>query len=230
VEQNQKECLVEVLILFEKLGLSKHLILIGSWVEYFYDEFFQDDYYPNIATRDIDLLYRNIRIPNHKVALITALKELGFIYDENPLNKVARFYKSNIVELEFLTRIVGQDQMYYEIASIGITAEGLRDLSLLEKFSVKINRKNFSVVVPEPAAYVIHKILINERRLKNGKSEKDMRSIKEILYHIQRHPGQRILFSQIVRDMTKKERTIFIRVCKTNGIDLSIVGDIINSN
>ena len=57
VDQKQKDSLFKVLELFQELGISKHVVLIGSWAEYFYDEFFSQDYFPNIATKDIDLAH-----------------------------------------------------------------------------------------------------------------------------------------------------------------------------
>lgn len=225
MDQTQIDSLFEVLSLFQRLGLSRQVVLIGSWAEYFYVDFFSMDYYPNLATRDIDLLYRNTRSPHHKVPLVSSLKELGFIYDENPLTKVARFYKDTTIELEFLVRVVGQDRMVYEIESIGITAEGLREINLLHQHCVEIPREEFSVFVPEPAAYVIHKILINEKRVKGGKAEKDMRSIKDLLIQIKNHPKQNKLFIEIIQSLSKKELTVFRRVCQNNSIDVPFVND-----
>lgn len=203
--------------------MTKHIVLIGSWVEYFYDEYFSDDYYPNIVTRDVDFLYRNIRLPNHKIQLIAALRNHGFVYDENPMTKVARFFRRDEIEIEFITRVIGQDQMYYFIESLGIVAEGLREVNLLQKYSTSINRSGVIVNVPEPAAYVIHKILINKKRMKVGKAEKDMRSIKDLINHIMNHPSQRALFVQITQELTKKELTVFKRVCEANEITLDFM-------
>lgn len=223
VDQSQRESLIEVLELFNELGLTKYVLLIGSWAEYFYDEFFSREYYPDIATKDVDFLYRNLRLPDTKIPLISSLRNYGFIYDENPMTKVAKFYKENIMELEFLTRVVGLDQMYYEIESIGITAEGIRELNLLHKYCIEIKRDNYSVVVPEPAAYVVHKILINEKRAKTGKSKKDLRSMQNILNHIINHSEQKKLMIEIISNLSKKEMVIFNRVCRHSNINLDFL-------
>jgi hypothetical protein len=222
IDKSQEECLFEVLKLFQDLGLNKHIILIGSWVEYFYDAYFPHEFFPEIATRDIDFLYRNLRLPNHKIPLIKSLKDHGFIYDEHPLTKVARFYKSNIIELEFMTRVVGQDMINYDIRSLGIVAEGIRELNLLEKYCVEVTKREISVLIPQPAVYVVHKILIFEKRCKQGKSEKDIRSVKNILRQIMNSPSQIESLTQIVENLTKKERKMFDLNCKENNIDLSI--------
>lgn len=221
IDKTQIEILYEVLYLFQKLGLNRHIALIGSWVEFFYDEFFKDDYYPEIATRDIDFLYRNLRIPDYEIPLVESLKEYGFIYDEHPLSKTARFYKEGIVELEFMTRVIGQDHINYEIESIGIIAEGLRDLNLLDKHCVEIHRNGFSVFIPQPAAYVVHKILINEKRMKQNKNEKDMRSIKNLLGLIKRNDQQKLLLKSIIQSLTVKEKNQFNKSCTVNKIDLN---------
>jgi len=117
-----------------------------------------------------------------------------------------------------MTRIVGPDQMHYRIDSLGITAEGIRELDLLNKYCIEIQRDGFNVLVPEPAAYVIHKILINEKRSKFGKAEKDMRSVKGVLKQIEKHSTQYSLFLKIISNLTKKERVVFNRVCLKNSI------------
>lgn len=221
INKTQQKNLLDVLTLFQQLGLNRHVVLIGSWVEYFYVDLFDGDYHPDIATRDIDFLYRNLRLPTHKIPLIKALKEHGFIYDENPLTKVARFYKENILELEFMTRVVGPDQINYHIESLDITVEGIRELNLLGKHCVEVNRDGLVIIVPQPASYAIHKILINEKRVKQNKAAKDMRSVKNILSQIKNNPTQKALFNTIIRGLSKKEKVIFERVCRSNHIDLN---------
>ncbi|NTW96607.1 MAG: hypothetical protein HGB31_08320 [Erysipelotrichaceae bacterium] len=221
IDKIQEDCLFEVLGLFQELGLNKHVALIGSWAEYFYDEYFEKDYYPEIATRDIDFLYRNLRVPDFKIPLISTLKDHGFIYSENPMTRVAKFYKSNIIELEFLTRVIGQDQINYDIKSLGITSEGIRDLNLLNKYCVEIQKRGISLFVPQPAAYVVHKILINNKRLKQNKADKDMRSVRNLLEQIKGNSHQRILFQQIISHLSKKERIKFDLICIQKNLDVS---------
>lgn len=99
--------------------------------------------------------------------------------------------------------------MTYKIPSIDINAEGLRELSLLNEHCFEMMKNGITVFIPEPTAYVIHKILINEKKERFTKKEKDVR--------------QKMLFRNIVQSLTKKQRKIFESVCISNQIDFSII-------
>lgn len=223
VNENQKLVLNEILILFNELELVDHVILVGSWVEYFYVGLFENEFHPEIATRDVDFFYRNIKIPDKKIPLISKLKESGFVYDESLLSGISRFYKKGIIEIEFLTKVIRPTKDFYFIKSIGITAEALRELDLLSKYCVKLKRDNYEVVVPQPSAYVIHKILINEKR--RTKKLKDLRSINNLLFSIKSNSEQLYIFNLIIANLTKKEKRIFDFICTKNHIDLSGIID-----
>ena len=53
---------------FNELGILEHVEFIGSWATYLYQQYFRDDrFIPDLRTRDIDILYPNIRKPRHAV-------------------------------------------------------------------------------------------------------------------------------------------------------------------
>ncbi len=57
MEKKQYSLCIEVLKTLNKSGALKHLILIGSWCSYFYDQYFKGMIYePIIKTRDLDFL------------------------------------------------------------------------------------------------------------------------------------------------------------------------------
>jgi hypothetical protein len=62
---------------------------------------------PNVHTKDLDLLYGNIHMPKKEINLIPTLKSLGFSYVENTSSGAAKFIKEDLLELEFLTRVIG---------------------------------------------------------------------------------------------------------------------------
>ena len=43
MDQKQEELFWETLKIFNEIGLSAHVMLIGSWAEYFYEDMFKTD-------------------------------------------------------------------------------------------------------------------------------------------------------------------------------------------
>lgn len=48
--------LIDVL---DKSGFLRNIMVIGSWAEYLYANYFEDNFLPNIRTHDIDVYYIN---------------------------------------------------------------------------------------------------------------------------------------------------------------------------
>jgi len=62
VEKKQYELCLEILKRFNKAGILKDFILIGSWSAYFYNEYFSGTPYLDrvaLKTRDIDFFIDN---------------------------------------------------------------------------------------------------------------------------------------------------------------------------
>lgn len=60
MEKNQYELCIEVLRRFDKAGVLRNIVLIGSWCMLFYKDYFADvKYILTIRTRDIDFLIPN---------------------------------------------------------------------------------------------------------------------------------------------------------------------------
>lgn len=93
MNNEQEKILWDTIRIFNAIGLAEHVILIRSWAEYFYTDIFTSGFTPEIKTRDVDFMYRNINIPKEKIPLISSLRKIGFIYNEDPLTGVAKFYK-----------------------------------------------------------------------------------------------------------------------------------------
>lgn len=103
--KEQENAFWQTIKVFNEIGLLQHVMVIGSWAEYLYPSLFETDFVPNLKTRDVDFFYRNINIPKEKIPLIEKLKEIGYVYDE--VDGISRFYKEDLLELEFLTRVLG---------------------------------------------------------------------------------------------------------------------------
>ena len=214
MENEQERILWDTLKIFNRIGLSEHVVLIGSWAEYFYSDLFTSGFIPEIKTRDVDFMYRNINIPKEKLPLISSLSENGFIYSEDPLTGVAKFYKEGLLELEFLTMVQGSGKdSVYSIRSLDIKSEGLREINIIADFTFEYRKNGLLVLLPEPAVYVVQKILANPTRVPALKKEKDMRSVKNILKYIIEDHYHKNKLSEIMSTLNKKQLVIFNRVC-----------------
>lgn len=209
---------------FDELGILQNVIIIGSWAEYFYPPLFKTDFYPNLRTRDVDFFYSNINIPKGKVPLVQKLKDIGYVYDE--VDGVSRFYKEDLLELEFLTRILGSGfEKRTLIKSLGIKTEGLRVINILADFLCQVEHKDlqgktYTLNVPEPAAYVIQKILTNPDREPPEKKAKDIIAIKELVYHIKKSEYHSEKLKDVFDSLSVKQRKIIKTVCNENNIEL----------
>ena len=211
---------------FKELGILQNIMIIGSWAEYLYPPLFETDFVPNLKTRDVDFFYRNINIPKEKIPLVQKLKEIGYVYDE--VDGISRFYNADLLELEFLTRILGAGTGgKVEIKPLGIKSEGLRVINILSDFACEVEKTDadgnrFTLTVPEPAVYVIQKILTNPDRNPPEKKAKDMEAVRELLYHIGKSDYHTAKLKEVYARLTKKQLKILDSVCKENGISLPL--------
>lgn len=209
----------ETVDIFNKQGLLPYIMLIGSWAEYIYMDYFKTGYESGMKTRDLDFLYRNIRRPENKISIITELSKNGFIYSEDVLTGVGKFYKEGLLEVEFLVRAIGKGSSTIKIPSIGITAESLRTVNMLADFPLEMKYRNYIVTVPEPAAYVLQKLYTNPTR-RADKREKDIRAIKLLLPHIKssKYDNSRLIL--IFNSLHKNHQKIITATCESNFIEL----------
>ena len=182
--KEQREAFWDALEVFEQEGLLPYVMLIGSWAEFIYQFYFKSEFTPNLKTRDVDFLYLNLNRPKNDINLFKGLREKGFTYREDTLSGVGKFIKGDLLELEFITRVLGKGQRIYKIPSIGIEAEGLRIVNMLADYPLELECRDYIIIVPEPEAYVLQKLLTNPVRVPPGKKEKDIQAVRELLKHI----------------------------------------------
>lgn len=208
---------------FSELGILQNIMIIGSWAEYLYPSLFETDFVPNLKTRDVDFFYRNINIPKEKVPLVQKLKDIGYVYDE--VDGISRFYNEDLLELEFLTRVLGSgSDVQIDIKPLGIKSEGLRVINILSDYACEIEKCDyegniFSLTVPEPSVYVIQKILTNPQRQPPEKKAKDIEAVRELLYHIEKSDYHIAKMKEVYARLTKKQLKILKTVCEENQIN-----------
>ena len=95
--------------------------------------------------------------------------------------------KEDFIELEFLTRVVGKGQKVYEIPSLKIKAEGLREINMLNDYPLELDCNNYALTVPEPEVYILQKLFTNPTRKPEYKKDKDIQAVRELLKHVNKN-------------------------------------------
>ena len=222
--KEQENAFWQTINAFAEIGLLRYVMIIGSWAEYFYSALFSTDFTANLRTRDVDFFYKNINLPKEKIPVVEKLKEIGYVYDE--LDGISRFYKEDLLELEFLTRVLGSgSDKRMEIKPLGIVSEGLRVINILANFTREVEAKSpdgklFKLIVPEPAVYVVQKILTNPMRNPPEKKAKDIAAVKELLYHIQQSKEHTAKLKEVYKSLSAKQLKVLSQVCAENGIEV----------
>lgn len=167
------------------------------------------------------LFYRNLKLPDKPVKFVEAMKQNGFLYQVDTISEVARFYKEDLLEIEFLTKVIGSgSQSVYLIKGLGIKAEGLRIINMLDDYATEVMRNGYKITVPLPAAYVVQKLLANPTRVPASKKSKDIASVLNLLDHIKVSEKHRQDLNLVLSGLTEKQRAVLDKVVKENNIDL----------
>jgi len=212
--KEQENAFWEAIDAFERENLLPFVMLIGSWAEYVYQFYFKSEFTPNLKTRDVDFLYLNLRTPKNSINIFKSLKEKGFECYEDRLSGVSKFVKEDLLELEFITRVVGKGRRINEIPSLGIKAEGLRVVNMLADYPLTLDCRGFSIIVPEPEEYVLQKILTNPVRVPRTKKVKDVQAVRELLKHVD---GNRV--RRIFAELPDKDKKTISFVCDEHYLD-----------
>ena len=184
MEKKQYELCLEILRRFNKAGILKDLILIGSWSAYFYKEYFVGTPYLDRAalkTRDIDFLIDNPAKIKHEVSVPELLNDLGFVIVHKGRRGYIKLEHPDLL-LEFLVLEKGRGtDKPFPLPKLGVNAVPLRFLSFLSSNTIKVKIEDFHVTLPHPANFALHKLIIFQRRLKEDKAIKDRNIAIEIL-------------------------------------------------
>jgi hypothetical protein len=95
-------------------------------------------------------------------------------------------------------------------------AEGLRYMTLLRDYIFHMIYNDITIWLPEPEAYIIHKILISQNRKRIAKKDKDLmaaKNIGELCMRFENH-GNRLksIFSEMPKRWQKQTLVILKKV------------------
>ena len=196
----QVQAFKRVLDLVNDAGCMPHVMLVGSWAEFLYRESgFLPGFEANIRTMDVDFLVRNLRRPSPPARLAACAREQGFLVESDSLNGTTRIFDTSGLEVEFLINKVGAGLENTLKTNVGVTAQSLRHMDVLLGNACVIPCWGYSINVPLPEAYAIHKMVINSQRGK--KSEKDARAVVGIWPYLN---TERV--AAVLSKLSKKER------------------------
>ena len=206
----------ETINVLGKNRVLEHIVLIGSWAEYIYEESgYLRNFEANLKTRDIDFLIKNINKPREGINIIEILEKEGFETSIDYISGIFKFFKGKDLEIEFIVREIGKGQVEpYDVPSFGIKAEGLRHIDLLLRNITIIKIKNIRITVPIPQAYLLQKIIINNQR--KNKADKDYLGIENLLENIKSSDLESRKLKDLYAKMSKKQKKIINRFLNDN--------------
>lgn len=164
--------------LSESGAFNDGLEIVGSWCYRIYQTTIGVEQYP-LRTNDMDFAVREIRLPAIKsgINIGDILKQLGF--RENFYGNGVVFYEGAGLKIEFLTPEKGKGSRsgFRKIPQFHISGQPLRFLNMLTDSVITVDVRGIGkVVVPEPAAFALHKLIVAQRRpiYEADKKQKDM--------------------------------------------------------
>lgn len=204
-------------------GVLQHVMNIGTWAEWLYTDYFEQtagvgEVHVDIGkTHDIDVYFRNYLMEIEGAeGLKEGLYEAGFL----PGSDYKGTFFSGGIEVEFLAGIAGTGEGVVEIPSVGIKAERLEDLSMLEPAWVE--KRGYRICIPTPASYVVQKLFINPTRRPAHKRMQDLRKIAVLVQAMAGVPGQMESLERLLEGMPLEKRDRVLEVAKANSIALPL--------
>ena len=132
----------------------------------------------------MDFLIPNIKKPSEPIDVPKVLEQNGFVLDDTVMGGIGltKFFKKGVLEVEFLVKEKGKGKVEPYDTMLGVTAQGLRNMAILTDNTIHVTYKNHPLEIPTPAAYIVHKLVINENRLPEYKQEKDAAAVRRIFH------------------------------------------------
>jgi hypothetical protein len=210
--KNNDNIFENILKLLQEEGILKELIIIGGWCLIIYRYLYNNPKeISSLRTSDIDFL-----IPlGQKFSKEVDIGEVFSKLDFEPVFSTSKGfikYAHPEMEIEFLVPEVGRViDKPYKLMALKSNVQRLRYLDILTKNSLVIPYKNYKVRVPEPAAYVINKIISSIRRVDQFKRDKDRKTAKELGEFILNDDKQKALLIKIFKNLNSKIQKRMLR-------------------
>ena len=184
MDKKQYELFIEILRRFQKAGLLVDVILIGSWTMVFYKAYFKGferlKRYA-LVTRDLDLLVDHPNRVKGNVDIPHLLEDLGFLVSFVGSKGYIHLIHPDLI-VEFLTPERGRGVSGpVPLKKWGMNATALRFLDFLIKDKITVSFEGINIVLPHPARFAVHKLVVAQRRTNKDKARKDDMAAVDIL-------------------------------------------------
>lgn len=207
----------ELIALLDAAHALPQVMIVGSWAEYLYTFYFDNDYLPNLKSHDIDVLYPNPYLEADGNDLIVDRLSSGGFIPATEGGLLRAFYKDGL-EVEFLTSQIGSGPGLVEIPYSGITAEKLNNTDMLRPIVLHAN--GYHIRVPSPASYLCHKLYINPERRPVSKRPKDVEAVRSLLLYLEKKPEETAALSAYLKSLSQDRQERIRKVAAENALVL----------
>ena len=176
------------------------MVLIGSWCLVAYREYFRSvGALHAVRTRDIDFLVPPSSVFPINVSVPELMKDLGFLVGFRG-EQGAMMLEHPELMIEFLVPERGRGgQSTIDLPQLGMNAQALRFMDIALMRTMPLDIGGITVIVPHPAAFALHKLLIVPRRKTDEKRNRDFETAVLILNLVEKKGDW-----TIVRDLVMK--------------------------
>lgn len=196
------------------------IVLVGSWCLPIYKYLYGDiPSIPVLRTTDIDLLISNPKHIRHPVNIDIILQEIGFDPSFDMYSPLIK-YKHNHLDVEFLSQRVRGEEKILKIPELKITAQVLSYMELASKYAMKIDYMGIQLRVPEIPAYVLHKAIVQTRRINEAKQIKDAATVVGLGELIAERQDMKERLSQIFEELPRSWQKIILGMVKVHSQEL----------
>jgi|GEM_PF-2196318 len=181
--------------------LYEGLLVVGSVCMNIYSEHYEAPL-PLFTTRDVDIAIEH-PYRGKSAKLITALRNRGFEVSWSYPEGVMTLRKGPF-QVEFLTVAKRGEEKPVRIRKLEVVAQALNFLNLLFRNPVLFNFQGYSVVAPHPVDFVIHKVLVAQKRPEEEKREKDMEQAEWVYLNVV-EPRYKEMFEHVLDGIPQKQ-------------------------
>jgi hypothetical protein len=213
--KKNKNIFEDILTLLQEKSILKDLIIIGGWCLIIYRHLYNNPKeISSLRTSDIDFLVPLDQKFSRQVDIGEILSKLEFdsVYS---ISKGFIKYVHPEMEIEFLVPAIGRPtDKPYKLDALKSNAQPLRYLDILSEHTRSVSYKHFEVRIPEPAAFVMNKLITAMRRSELSKQEKDLKSAKELGEYILDDNNQKALLIKIFNRLNSRLQNRLLKQLK----------------
>lgn len=159
------ELLLSVLRSLQDKGVLKHFVLVGSWCLFVYRwQHNNPAVIPATRTMDADILIPRRLPPQIRVDVKQLMEDKGFVVHTDYPSGFHRFVHP-VLNFEFLTDAGARSNAsVHRFKQLGITAQELRYVNILLQYKMEVSIDRVDISVPEPEAFLLHKLIVSGLR------------------------------------------------------------------